>query len=633
MALIGIIQTLSEILTAGVAVTAFSLLLYALTFNLRDRVARAFALIMVCVVVVFTTEALASTAAIPGEIDLWLRLQWLGIALLPAVYLQFSDAMLATTGKPSRGRRRLAVRIAYMISIAFMVTLPFNGLAGSLVVDQPPAPYLQATGVTDLFTLYYLVTMVVAWVNVVRAYGRTVTKTSQRRMIYILIGAAAPALGSFPYLLFSAGFSARHQLIFWSVAAFSGFVVSGLLVLMAYGVAFFGVPWPDRVVKSRLFKWIMRGPVVASVALAVTTIVRRTGEVMGVSVGAIVPITMVATILIGEHLITVFAPFAERWLFYGNDQEDLNTVKELEDRLLTRNDLRQFLEMVLAAVVDRLQASGAYLAAVQPEGLELVATVGRARFEDEAVTDEITQRVAQDAPLPELFFWGTDMLLPIYHYGENGENGRQLLGILGVAGVGPLDLDVEQSEPLRVLVNRAALALRDRRLQEEVFSSLEALTSQIDYIQRLRAVGEYDQQSLINQNLQFDERDVTQWVKDALSHYWGGPKLTENPLFRLHVVAEAVENHNGSPANALRSVLREAIDRVKPEGERRFTAEWVLYNILEMKFLEGKKVRDIARRLAMSEADLYRKQRVAIDAVAKAILDMESQVRNGAREG
>lgn len=633
MALIGIIQTLSEILTAGVAVTAFSLLLYALTFNLRDRVARAFALIMVCVVVVFTTEALASTSTVPAGIDLWLRTQWLGIALLPAVYLQFSDAMLATTGKPSRGRRRMAVRIAYLISFAFIVTLPFNGLAGPLVVDQPPAPYLQATAVTDLFILYYLGTMFVAGFNVLRAYGRTVTKTSRRRMIYILVGAAAPALGSFPYLLFSAGFSARHPLIFWSVAAFSGFAVNGLLVLMAYGVAFFGVPWPDRVVKSRLFKWIMRGPVVASLVLAVTTIVRRTGEVLGVPYQALVPILMVATILVGEHFITVFAPFAERWLFYGNDQEDLDTVKTLEDRLLTRNDLRQFLEMVLAAVTDRLQASGAYLAAVQPDGLELVATVGKARFEDEAVADEITQRVAQDAPMPELFFWGSDMLVPIYSQEENDENGKQLLGVMGVAGVTEENLDDEQGEPLRVLVNRAALALRDRRLQEEVFSTLETLTSQMDYIQRLRAVGEYDRQSLMNQNLRFDERDVTQWVKDALSHYWGGPKLTNNPLFGLRVVAEAVKEHNGSPANALRSVLREAIDRVKPEGERRFTAEWVLYNILEMKFLEGKKVRDIARRLAMSEADLYRKQRVAIDAVAKAILDMENQVRNGAREG
>jgi hypothetical protein len=49
-----------------------------------------------------------------------------------------------------------------------------------------------------------------------------------------------------------------------------------------------------------------------------------------------------------------------------------------------------------------------------------------------------------------------------------------------------------------------------------------------------------------------------------------------------------------------------------------------LYNILDLKFLEGKKVREIAMRLAMSEADLYRKQRVAIDAVAEEIAKMES---------
>ncbi|HEX9027811.1 MAG TPA: hypothetical protein VF823_01475, partial [Anaerolineales bacterium] len=67
------------------------------------------------------------------------------------------------------------------------------------------------------------------------------------------------------------------------------------------------------------------------------------------------------------------------------------------------------------------------------------------------------------------------------------------------------------------------------------------------------------------------------------------------------------------------------IENTRPEGERRFTAEWILYNILEMKFLEGRKVREIALRLAMSEADLYRKQRVAIEAVAKAIVEMEQQ--------
>jgi hypothetical protein len=36
-------------------------------------------------------------------------------------------------------------------------------------------------------------------------------------------------------------------------------------------------------------------------------------------------------------------------------------------------------------------------------------------------------------------------------------------------------------------------------------------------------------------------------------------------------------------------------------------------------------VRDVAMRLAMSEADLYRKQRVAIEQVAQVISEMESE--------
>jgi hypothetical protein len=54
-------RTVSQILTAGIAITAFALLLYALTFNLRDRVARSFAAIMLCVVVVFSADAIGST--------------------------------------------------------------------------------------------------------------------------------------------------------------------------------------------------------------------------------------------------------------------------------------------------------------------------------------------------------------------------------------------------------------------------------------------------------------------------------------------------------------------------------------------------------------------------------------------
>jgi hypothetical protein len=98
----------------------------------------------------------------------------------------------------------------------------------------------------------------------------------------------------------------------------------------------------------------------------------------------------------------------------------------------------------------------------------------------------------------------------------------------------------------------------------------------------------------------------------------------------LRVVRDAVDTHDGNAVNALRSIIRAAIERVRPEGERRLTGEWMLYNILEMKFLEGRKVRDVAMRLAMSEADLYRKQKIAIESVAKTIVEMEREaLQNG----
>jgi hypothetical protein len=114
------------------------------------------------------------------------------------------------------------------------------------------------------------------------------------------------------------------------------------------------------------------------------------------------------------------------------------------------------------------------------------------------------------------------------------------------------------------------------------------------------------------------------WVKDALSHYWGGPKLTRSPLMQLRVVDRVIEEADGNPGKALRLVLGRAIQNLRPGGKQDLsTPEWLLYNILEMRFIQGRKVRDIAGRLAISESDLYRKQRVAIGQVAQVLTEME----------
>ena len=122
--------------------------------------------------------------------------------------------------------------------------------------------------------------------------------------------------------------------------------------------------------------------------------------------------------------------------------------------------------------------------------------------------------------------------------------------------------------------------------------------------------------------------DMSNMVKEALTHFWGGPKLAESPLLKLNIVKKALEDNGQNPTNALRAVLKSAIDSVKPAGDRKFTGEWILYNILEMKFLQGKKVREVALKLAMSEADFYRKQRVAIETVARAIMEMENNTED-----
>ncbi|MCB0157549.1 MAG: sigma-70 family RNA polymerase sigma factor, partial [Caldilineaceae bacterium] len=122
------------------------------------------------------------------------------------------------------------------------------------------------------------------------------------------------------------------------------------------------------------------------------------------------------------------------------------------------------------------------------------------------------------------------------------------------------------------------------------------------------------------------------WVKDALSHYWGGPKLTRSPLIKLRIVTDTLDHAEGDPTKALRLVLGDAIERLKPEGKQNLSApEWLLYNILEMRFIQGRKVREIADRLAMSESDLYRKQRVAIGQVARVLSEMEQD--NGSLAG
>jgi hypothetical protein len=629
----------NQILTAGIVITAFSLLLYALTFNLRDRVARVFAALLIFVTIVYFCDAVVSTARTTAQAEGWLRLQWLGIAFIPVAYLHFSDALLAATGRPSRGRRRLAVRVLYVVAGAFVVAALFTDVLVRDGVAESAAWHLRAGPLFPVYLLYLVGSLAWAAWTFQRAYALCQTSTTRRRMVYLMTSAASPAVGTFPFLLLAGQTATLHPLIFWTLAFGSNVAVTALLLVMAYVVAYFGVTQPDRIIKARLFQWLLRGPVVASTLLMVFIVVSRYGPRWVHYDARILPFVLVAVLLLLQFFITLVRLPIERALFYGADRAELRRLQTLEARLLTSGDLRQFLETVLAGLCDALRTPAAFIAAFGADGkIEYEATIGPdAPLHSQAELPPFTAQRAlalpaaagpEDPLLGNVFEWGEYWLVAL-----KSQSTGEALGLLGVQARGPLPaLPPEALAAFRVLTVRAIAALEDRRLQREVFEALDRLLPHIEAIQRLRASATYAAGGPLAANDLLASPDLAQMVKEALSHYWGGPKLTNSPLMSLRVVEQALREHEGNPANALRAVLQRAIERVRPQGQRKFTTEWLLYNILEMKFLQDRRVREVALRLAVSEADLYRKQRVAVEEVARAITAMEKEAAERATD-
>jgi hypothetical protein len=453
-----------------------------------------------------------------------------------------------------------------------------------------------------------------------RAWHRTLLSASRRRMTYLFIGSLILALGAYPFLLFGSDLAFSFPEIFLLSAAIGSILVFWAMVTMAYATAFFGVPWPDRVVKSRLFRWMVRGPVTVFVVLLLLPGVTQISAVFQTSEAVTLPILVALSALLTSHVLTLALPTLENWLLFSGEGSDAQFVQNLQERLLTTADLRQFFEALLSAVCDRFQSKSAFIALIEAGKVQDLLEVGDAHLGRKKASSELEHLISTSNGDGQVFSWNTFWLLPLY-----STEGNSLIGLLGVRRSRKAELSEEQHEALLSLGERAALAIDDRRQQTQALSSLQTLSPRVDLIQKLRAASRFDQSEVLSESGDIPEyTDLVRWVKEALAHYWGGPRLTESPLRGLQVVQKAMQDHEGNPAQAMRSILQEAIERNKPQGEPHLNGEWMLYNLLEMKFLQGRKVREVASRLAMSEADLYRKQRVAIESVARSLLEMET---------
>lgn len=557
----------------------------------------------------------------------WLRFQWLGIAFVPSAYLHFSNALLNTTNDVSRWRR-LGIRLSYLVggvTLLFVVLTPWvvrDGIYAAFTPRLQPGPLFW------VFTIYFFAIVMGGAANINNARKRCLTATFRRRMGYLTMAFVAPALGVFPYMLLTTLPSRLPDMILLSILLAGNIAVALMIVVMAYTVAYFGAFTPDRVIKYDLIEYLLRGPFLASFIVVILNGVPKIGTILGLSSDLVTLFATVLTVILAQMGISLAHPFLNR-LVYRQDVDEIAWLQELDTRLLTPSDLKQFLENVLSLIAELLRVRHAFVITLSDDDFYIEAYCGSEqvarlflKFDNLRSMLKLT---SQDTdPYPAFVEKDGFIVRPLCT-----QNQDAVLGLLVVEKSALTFLqDALLAENILDLIEQAEVALEDRHLQQGIFVALQQIMPDIERIQKQRRLMRYvtSLPQPIDEN-PINSPNFTRWVKDALTHYWGGPKLTRSPLLKLKIVTLAYGSKNEDKVHALRQTLQQAIDALRPAGDRSMTAvEWTLYNILDLKFREGYRMSDIANRLAVSESDLYRKQRAAIAEVSRVLENMERQV-------
>ncbi len=631
--ILALLNFLTLLFSAANLLLAFSLVIYILTHNLWSSVARTFAGLLFLVSIVYGADIVLSRQLGERAITDWLKFQWIGIALVPAVYLHFSDALLRTTNASSR-RRRFAVLSSYLVGIGFvLLALLTNFVVGESVKYKPWAPQLVAGPFFWLFMLYFFLSSAWGFANTLWARSRALTPTSRRRFSYLVASFAAPGLAVYPYLIFTSIPARLSPVLLLSLNLIGTLGVAVMTVVMAYSVAFQGALAPDRVVKRSFLTFLIRGPLLGVIILLTLLMVPRVEVLLGAPRETILIFMVVGGIIFYEVFVRLLRPLVDLFA-YWNDREEFQIVRSLEERLVTSSDLHQLLENLLAAVCDLLRARHGAVLSVVGGGLHVETACGEREKTEALLTEltlgdlaQLTSPNGEGAAFDEWIMLGQRLrFLPL-----RAADRQNTLGFLLVEPSEEAQGLTEREEQLlRRYIHQAEVSLQDRRLQQGIFTLLQQLTPQMEQLHRWRSTTPFPDavpDTMESALSPIHDENFTQWVKDALGHYWGGPRLTESPLLTLQIVRTKLDEHDNNPARALRAVLTDALEALRPEGEREMaTPEWLLYNILDMKYIQGRRARDVALRLAMSESDLYRKQRSAIDELARAIGKMEEEV-------
>lgn len=625
-----LVGAFNSLITSAVVIVAFSLLAYIALQNLSSQIARALCVLLLGVVVVFGGDVLIGQATRDSTIQFLLRAQWLGIVCVPAGYIHLADALLNYSGVYSRRRHWTVIAGYGFAALFFLIAVISNLLVSPNITPRPTAQFV-AGPLFFCFALFFVLASLGGLNAVIQVRRSALTATLRRRLTYLGLTFLAPGLAVFPYLVAASALAVISPAILLLVSAIVNGVVAIMLIVMVYSIAFQGMLLPDRLIKQDFVRWGLYGPFVGITLISFLRVVPVIARWMALPVETVMTFGVMVMTVIMPIFVSRIKPYLDT-LIYAQDRAEIDYLRTLPRRTFTYADLRSLLENTLVVVCGALRVNTGFVAAPdEAQGYTIKTFVGSRReikqFVHEHPLIEVMAQVravplheAGLVPPPESFVRCNGFaLLPLRS--PDGD----FLGALGVANPqGGLTSDARRL--IGVLAHQMELALATVLMQQRLFDTLRGMAPEMESLQKLNSRLEQATPA----SLEELETEVAllpefpQLVKDALGSYWGGEKLSDSPLLGLRSVRHAITDQGGSPTRALQAVLRRAIENLRPDQQLDPSAqEWLMYNILEMRFLQGKRVRDTADRLAMSESDLYRKQRAAIEEVARQLALME----------
>src|SRR5262245_23667981 len=628
--LTNILLQLDALLAAAVVIVAFSLLAYIALQNWHTPIARALCVLLAGIVIVFGGDVLLSQAQRDSTIQFLLRAQWLGIVCIPAGYIHLSDALLTYSGVLDRRRRWLVV-LSYLISLGFFALAITGDLLLRDGVKRQPLAQFGAGPLFWLFALYFGLASLGGLLTVLYVRRGALTPTLRRRLTYLGATFLGPGMAVFPYLLIAGAYTVIPNDLILLVSVLGNASVAAMIIVMAYSIAFQGMLLPDRLIKQDFIRWGLYGPFVGITIVLFLRAVPPLARWTDLPQATLLTFGVMIFTVLMPLFVSKVKPYLDA-LVYMQDHAEIDYLRALPRNTFTHADLRSLLENTLVVVCGALRVDTGFVAAPDEQGHYTIKSLVGARrqvkrFVAEHPLAEVLPPLESAPPLaagetpPAEAFLRRDgfCLLPLR--GPEGD----FLGALGVAYPNEA-LTTNARRLIGALAHQMELALATDQLQQRLLEWLRGMGPEMQSLQTLNTRLEQATPA----SLESLEAEVAllpefpQFVKDALTHYWGGPKLSDSPLLGLRTVRRLLGDQGGSPTRALQAVLRQAIENLRPDEQLDPSAqEWLLYNILQLRFLQGKRVRDIAERLAMSESDLYRKQRIAVEEVARQLALME----------